>query len=433
MRKHGGFVTPDVELRDADVVRQNGRFKQLFPALRFLGDVKQRPAFHFVPPRARGGFRERLFVETLHLDFARIRDRDLDLRGPLVDENGFVHRNQVAVAVTHEVLDASPRGFEKLVQIHVRIKPSASGEKRQVVDGEQRPAFAPVILDEDVLLFLGNVGDVHVAVRVDDHVVHHHIVVRRRDAQDFQTSQRRELLALQVLFPLARQSAVVIKREGGVHPATRRFHSLFRAKEVIQLDRALERLPERNVQGDLQLVVVHQDDVETGFVNRAAAFGKRGINAHGVQKPAPGGVLVQTVQHSYFEPERYFVEPPDVQLVQTPFPHVSAHRRRVNVVLRRAVQTVPCEPKRQLKRLRGFRALHFHPGVRHQTHGFLVDSVAVVPRGTRHHFVIILVAHHVIHAVVDEHGDFVLRAVPNEVVDEPEVEFYFRGVSSRGG
>ena len=119
--------------------------------------------------------------------------------------------------------------------------------------------------------------------------------------------------------------------------------------------------------------------------------------------------------------------------MQTPFPHVSAHRRRVNVVLRRAVQTVPCEPKRQLKRLRGFRALHFHPGVRHQTHGFLVDSVAVVPRGTRHHFVIILVAHHVIHAVVDEHGDFVLRAVPNEVVDEPEVEFYFRGVSSREG
>ena len=67
----------------------------------------------------------------------------------------------------------------------------------------------------------------------------------------------------------------------------------------------------------------------------------------------------------------------------------------------------------------------------HDAHSFPVDAVAHVPRRTGHLLVIRLVAHHVVHAIVDEHGEFVLLTVTDEVVDEPPVQLDARVVPSR--
>ena len=345
LRRHGGVVCAHVHLRDGDVVRQYGGLEERVLALRCLRNVEQRRALDFVPARRGGGFLERLLVETLHLHFARVRDGNLVLRRPRADEHRLVRRDEVARPVVHEVLDLRPRRLQELVQVDVRVEPAAPGEERQVIHRQQRPVLSPVVLDEDVLLALRDVRDVHVAVLLDDYVVHHRAVLLL-DEQNLLTRQRRQLLLLEVHLPLARQSAVVIHGELRVHVPARRVHLRRRTHEVVQLDRALERLAEGHVERDLQLVVVHQDHVERRPLGGTAALGVVRVDAHRVQEPAASRVLVQAVQHAHLESELHFVQAADVDLVQPAFPDVRPHRGFFLVVLVGALDAVPGEPER---------------------------------------------------------------------------------------
>ena len=302
----------------------------------------------------------------------------------------------------------------------MRIEATAAGEERQIIDCQEWPALCPVIFCEDELLLLKDVGHVHVSIFLDDDIVSH-FLIRGVVQENFHACHGGELLLLDVLLPLRRQCGVVIQGHLGVHVPTGRVHLHFRAREIVEFDRALIRLAGRDVKRDLQPVAVLQQNVERRKFFLVATLGVHGINAHGVEETTPGGVLVQTVEHSHLESEGSLVRASDVDLMQAPFPHVSPHFGELFVVVGIANDTIPRKPVWELQSLGGLGTLLLELTAFNDTHGFPVDTIACVPRGARYFLEVFFVAHHVIDTVVHKNCNLILLAVADEIIDETEV------------
>ena len=58
----------------------------------------------------------------------------------------------------------------------MRIEATAAREEWQVVNCQKWPALGPVILCEDELLLLQDIGHVHVSIFLDDDIVSHFLI-----------------------------------------------------------------------------------------------------------------------------------------------------------------------------------------------------------------------------------------------------------------